>query len=68
MACQYNLYVLNGNLDGSTKGTEPYREDKGGVSYENADYVAGSTHNIAVTMGMIYNLPAKGRSGEAINY
>lgn len=68
MACQYNLYVLNGNLDGSTKGTEPYRADKGGVSYENADYVAGSTHNIAVTIGMIYNLPAKGRSGEAINY
>lgn len=71
LACQYNLYVSNGNIDGSTKGTYPYKDNKGGVSFAKEDgykYQAGSTHNVAVTVGVIYNLPSNGQSGAIISY
>jgi hypothetical protein len=74
LACQYNLYVLNGDLNGSTVGaltdvknssSAPVYSNGGGV--ELGKYKAASTHNIAVTVGVIYNLPAKGRGGVMIN-
>ncbi|MBO4986848.1 MAG: outer membrane beta-barrel protein [Paludibacteraceae bacterium] len=73
VACQYNLYVLNGNLDGSTVGAK-YSDGKlvytggDGVSFENVKYKAASTHNVAVTVGVIYNLPANGQAGAIISY
>lgn len=67
LACQYNLYVLNGNLDGNTAGTEAYPKG-GGVSYDGTQYKAASTHNIAVTLGVIYNLPSNGKGGAMVNY
>jgi hypothetical protein len=69
VACQYNLYVSNGNVDGSTKGTYPYTKlDGDGVSFAKEDYEAGSTHNVAVTVGVIYNLPSSGQTGAIISY
>lgn len=67
VSCQYNLYVVNGEINGSTAGTEGY-PDGGGVSFESADYKAASTHNVAATVGVIYNLPSNGRGGVMINY
>ena len=55
----------------STKGTYPYKDNKGGVSFAKEDgykYQAGSTHNVAVTVGVIYNLPSNGQSGAIISY
>lgn len=67
VACQYNLYVLNGNLDGTTAGTDGY-PNGGGVSFEGVEYKAASTHNVAATVGVIYNLPSNGRGGVMVNY
>ena len=65
LACQYNLYLVNGNLDGNTAGTYPYQNGEG-VLYDG--YKAASTHNIVATVGVIYNLPANGRGGAIVNY
>lgn len=67
VACQYDLYVLNGELNGTTMGTECY-PDGGGVSLEGKKYKPASTHNVVATLGVIYNLPSNGRGGVMINY
>ena len=74
VACQYNLYVLNGDLNGSTAGVMKNRKDaaeglvypKGG-GVELGKYKAASTHNVVATIGVIYNLPANGRGGAFAN-
>lgn len=73
LAVQYDLYLLNGNVDGSTK-TSKVLDDNGnevnmynlyhpgknlGISYEGVKYNAASTHNVVLTLGVIYNLPAQ---------
>lgn len=73
LAVQYDLYLLNGNVDGSTK-TSKVLDDNGnevnmynlyhpgknlGISYEGVKYKAASTHNVVLTLGVIYNLPAQ---------
>lgn len=77
VACQYNLYVLNGNLDGYTTGVWKNRNDLeeglvypdgGGIAFKEGSYKAASTHNVSVTVGVIYNLPAKGQGGAIISY
>lgn len=77
IACQYNLYLLNGNLDGYTKGVWKNRKDQGeglvypkgdGVAFAKGDYKAASTHNVSVTLGVIYNLPSRSGGGAVINY
>lgn len=71
VACQYNLYVLNGDLNGSTAGSikegaeTVYPEGEG---VELGAFKAASTHNIVATVGVIYNLPANGRGGAIVNY
>lgn len=74
VACQYNLYVLNGDLNGSTAGVMKNRKDATeGLVYPNGGgvelgkYKAASTHNVAATIGVIYNLPANGRGGAFAN-
>lgn len=67
VSCQYNLYVLNGELNGSTAGTDGY-PNGGGVDLTDVKYKAASTHNIAATVGVIYNLPSSGGGGVMINY
>ena len=74
LACQYDLYLLNGNLDGNTDkakysdGKTPVYAHGGGVSFEGEKYQAASTHNVNVVVGVIYNLPANGQSGAIISY
>ena len=74
VACQYDLYVLNGNVDGSTAGVgteiegEKVYPNGGGVSFEGVQYKAASTHNVVATVGVIYNLPSNGRAGVMVNY
>ena len=88
VSCQYNMYVLNGNIDGSTANSikgyiDPDRNTEykimgdenqlvypngGGVSFEGVKYKAASTHEVAVTVGVIYNLPANGQAGAIISY
>ena len=77
IACQYNLYLLNGNLDGYTKGVWKDRKNQGeglvypkgdGVAFAKGDYKAASTHNVSVTLGVIYNLPSRSGGGAVINY
>ena len=72
LACQYDLYLLNGNLDGETAGalcddgTLVY--SNGGVSFKGKEYKAASSHNVNVVVGVIYNLPANGQAGAIITY
>jgi hypothetical protein len=71
VACQYNLYLVNGDLNGSTagsikEGTETVYPKGEGV--ELGAFKAASTHNIVATVGVIYNLPANGRGGAIVNY
>lgn len=75
VACQYNLYVLNGDINGNTVGcTVDTKDDKAQAVYPNGggvelgEFKAASTHNIAATIGVIYNLPANGKGGAIINY
>lgn len=66
VACQYNLYVMNAEINGSTINDEIAYPDGGGV--EIMEYKAATTHNIAATVGVIYNLPSNGKGGALVNY
>lgn len=77
VACQYDLYLLNGNVDGSTitpnkKDANKYYPypDGMGVNYQadNYKYKVASTHNIVATIAVIYNLPSDNREGIIIDY
>jgi hypothetical protein len=72
LACQYDLYLLNGNLDGETAGAlcddGTFVYPNGGVSFKGKEYKAASTHNVNVVVGVIYNLPANGQAGAIITY
>jgi hypothetical protein len=74
VACQYDLYVLNGDLNGNTMGSVKDAKipaegmaypDGGGVAL--GKYEIGNAHNVVATVGVIYNLPSNGR-GREINY
>ena len=70
VACQYDLYVLNGDLNGNTEGSLKIKKDpSAGMAYSGGGgvtlgkYQPASTHNIVATVAVIYNLPANDRGG-----
>ncbi len=70
VACQYDLYVLNGDLNGNTEGSLKIKKDpSAGMAYPGGGgvtlgkYQPASTHNIMATVAVIYNLPANDRGG-----
>lgn len=74
VACQYDLYVLNGDLNGNTEGSLKVKKDPSqGMAYPTGggvtlgEYKAASTHNIVATLGVIYNLPSNGRGRGRVN-
>lgn len=67
VAFQYNLYVMNGDVCGSTVNTDGY-PNGGGVDLAKVQYNVASTHNVAATVGIIYNLPANDQGGAIITY
>lgn len=77
VACQYDLYLLNGNVGGSTATPShkdpdryyPYQEGQGVNFQANGyKYKAASTHNIVATISVIYNLPSNNKEGIIIDY
>jgi hypothetical protein len=70
VACQYDLYVINGDVNGNTEGSLKVKKDpSAGMAYPGGGgvtlgkYKPASTHNIVATIAVIYNLPANGRGG-----
>ena len=45
-----------------------YKGNHEELPFAKGDYKAASTHNVSVTLGVIYNLPSRSGGGAVINY
>jgi len=77
VACQYDLFLVNGNVDGSStkkpSNVDPdyYQpKDYNGVDFQASGYKykPASTHNFVVTVAVIYNFPSNNKEGIIIDY